>query len=526
MTVERVAMVSPEFYGAAMVGGLGMAVHGLAKALKGKGVDVRVLIPNYTCSVYDYEKFFGPHVRGLRDNFATQDPKPILSKSLTIDGIDVRIVTGIDTQGIYTYQNSELRPTITDAAYKRSTKAGFLVAKAFSAFAASGLQQMAEEEEWVPDVIHLHEWQSALVAHEKDTFELLRPVPVVLTTHNAHYIGEVPFEVERSTGEERVDHDIDRRLPQLRQFVAALSLGDEYFSSLLEAGAFFGDAVNTVSTTYARNVLEGRTDTNRRVVNRLKGKAEEGLVGILNGIDVELMNPEKDPWINKFNAGDMESVAYGKGLNKLKLRSLVGGFQDDADSMYVTFLSRMAKQKGIVEILGAVKALQEIPGIRLFIIGEPESAEIRQAAENVRKSSSILSGCFYFAKPEQQHIALAGSDAILLPSCYEPCGLVPLEGMRYGAVPITSRVDGLCDTMVPFDGENGYSIPVKQVTGKGIVRALNEASDLFKNKEKWRVAVRNALDADFSWSGVNDGVGKYLALYEKARQSKTAIREA
>jgi len=490
MPVKNVLMISPEYYGYVMTGGLAMAVHGLSRALHRQGIDVRVVIPSYS-------KTSGS------DKFLRQIPKVDIKTAMLFDDKGIRIyqVPDVFLDPLYTYFISR---DIEDSVHRRAAKEAFLAANFFSSGIPVVLEHLAKEYSWTPDVIHLHEWPTAS-ASESLRRSKFSNIPIVVTTHNAQYIGRVPPMEDK-------DLILSQSSPQQ---VRVLQAQDQLFASLLEMGVFFSDAVTTVSESYAQELLAGM-NVDPRVRKRLQDK---GLEGILNGLDHQLMNPAIDPYVSSFDPNDIQSVAYGKGRNKLVLHSkykVTAG----SDEMQVTMMGRLADQKGIDLVLSAAAGINGLHGLKLLVVGETQENRVRQLLSG--KLGINITGSLDFAKPEDQHLILAGSDAILMPSRYEPCGYVQLEGMRYGAIPIVTHVGGLKDTVVPFDGNNGYGVIIREATPEHITNALREALQIFQNKERWRIAVMNALKEDFAWDGPRNSVGKYVQLYERVKEQRAA----
>lgn len=479
MAVNKVLMFSPEYYGHVMVGGLAMAVHGLSRALVRKGLDVRVAIPEYT-------------KRGS-DNTFDSDEQNKSSVPYIVDGVDVGVYR-VPSKFVFPETYSKPAIHIEDWAYRRMTEKAFNAATLFSQSVPTVIDHF-KNEGWVPDIFHLHEWPmsaSAKVLSESRYGNL----PRVVTFHNGKFIGEVP-QPEESVGADR---------QYLKQTSRVINVGDEYFGSLLEMGIHFSDAVNTVSPTYAEEILSGEVD--RKVLKRLR---ERNLEGILNGLDTNVFDSRSDRYIVKFNPNDMESVAYGKGSNKLALHKKYN--INAHDVMQISLMARLEDQKGIDVLLKAANDLANIEGVHILVVGTSSDHRIRDEVLSLRGN---MTGNSYFVGPKEQHLILAGSDAILMPSRFEPFGYTHLEGMRYGALPIVRPVGGLKDTVEEIDGDKGYGIMIKNLDVPSLVQAIKDARDIYNNLERRRVAIGNALKADFSWDGHKNPVGKYIELYSSA----------
>jgi starch synthase len=292
------------------------------------------------------------------------------------------------------------------------------------------------------------------------------------------------------------------------------------YGSLLELGIAYADVVNTVSPEEVREVLERRESINPRVVEMLKQK---GLEGILNGIDPSIINPESDHRIERYPTDNYKAIAKGKRENKLAFNREIEnlsyqytGGQIDPDKPLISMLCRLTEQKSIETVLGIAEKVNELGNIQLLLVGEAENKQIRDKAMDLANKYPRIFAHPYFANPDLQHRVLAASDAILQPSKWEPCGYTQLEGMVYGAIPIVTMVGGHKDTVVPYHDGKGYGITIASPTQEEIFEAIQKFKDLFQNKDAKRKAIMNAVQADFTWCGPKDSVGKYIALYEKA----------
>ena len=186
-------------------------------------------------------------------------------------------------------------------------------------------------------------------------------------------------------------------------------------------------------------------------------------------------------------------------------------------------MCRLAEQKSIYEVLNIVDQISKSENAQLLIIGNPADINVAQKVDD--SYYSRLENVFIhrtFAQPKLQHRVLAASDAILQPSKWGPCGYTQLEGMVYGAVPIVTNIGGHRNTVVPFNSENlsGYGITIEKPTSELILKSIQRAAELFQDKGMWKVAVMNAVNEDFTWSGKRDSVGNYISLYERIAEKR------
>jgi len=347
-----------------------------------------------------------------------------------------------------------------------------------------------------PDVVHCHDWHTALVplylrttyAHEP----ALARARSVLTIHNLGYQGVISHaEAGRlglGAGASRLD---PREAAEGRV-------------NLLRQGLIDADVVSTVSPTYAREICTPGMGMGLDGVLRDRG---DEVVGILNGVDVDAWDPARDAFLpHRYSAADPGG--------KLRMRAALChrlGLDPDADRPVVGMVSRLVWQKGVDLLFDVLPAMLERRELSLAVLGsgDPayEAALGRLAAEHP--------GCAAFCSGHDEELAHwieAGADAFLMPSRYEPCGLNQMYSMRYGTVPIVRRTGGLADSVQHFDpgtGE-GTGIVFEDADSGAVQWALGRMRELFADRVAWRRMMANGMARDFSWNGPVD---RYLELY-------------
>jgi len=273
---------------------------------------------------------------------------------------------------------------------------------------------------------------------------------------------------------------------------------------LMLQGITAADVISTVSPTYAREILTPEFGEGLHQV--LKAR-EARLYGILNGIDYEVWNPETDPKI-EFNYGLREGLA-GKVGNKIYLQRELG-LSVSPEVPLIGMVNRLAEQKGISLLLDALRGILGL-GCQIVIlgVGDPEF----EAKLSALSSQLSDAGNFAFINrfdEELAHKIYAGSDLFLMPSKFEPCGLVQIIAMRYGALPIVRATGGLKDTVV--DGQTGFVF--EEYSAEALLEAVERAVGRFGVENiEFRQMVARAMRQDFSW---NASARKYLNLYQKA----------
>ena len=351
-----------------------------------------------------------------------------------------------------------------------------------------------------PDIVHAHDWQTGLVPVYARTHyaghPLLSGVPIVFTIHNLAYQGVFPESV-----------------------LASLDIGPDLFTvdglefwgqaSFLKAGINLSDLVTTVSEAYAREILttefgygfEGVVDSRR---DRLRG--------ILNGIDTDTWDPERDPVLPEtFSSADLS----GKRSAKLRLldRFRLPRSDDDLDRPVVGLISRLVYQKGFDLI---AEVIDELPTLgAAFVVlgtGEPQYEAMWQAA--ARKHPARI-GVQIGYDETLAHLIEAGADMFLMPSRYEPCGLNQMYSMRYGTVPIVRATGGLDDAVTHYDAadESGTGFKFPEFSSAAMLSMLRTAVVVFGDRPRWRALQLRGMMRDFSWTAsAQEYVREYRAL--------------
>jgi len=351
---------------------------------------------------------------------------------------------------------------------------------------------------WMPHVIHANDWQTGLIPVYLET--LVRDagayadVASVFTVHNLAYQGVFWHYDLPMTG---LGWDL---------FTPA---GIEFYGhlSFLKGGLVFADLLTTVSPTYAREV---QTPEFGERLNGVLRERSADLIGILNGLDVEAWNPATDPDIPKrFDRDD----PGGKAACAAALRAEMGLPDTGARAPLVGVVSRLAEQKGIDLVAGAVPAIRAAGG-QLVVLGAGEAPLERLLGELAEAHPESVAVRIGFDDRLARRI-YAGSDLFLMPSRYEPCGLGQLIALRYGTVPIVRRTGGLTDTVRPWDpatGE-GTGFLFDELSVAGASAALGRAFAAHADPAAWRRLVLNAMAADFSWDASAEA---YVTCYRRA----------
>jgi starch synthase len=473
MRPVRVLSVASEIYPLIKTGGLADVAGALPVALKDYDVDTRTLVPGYPAVMESVQRteqllewpFFGGAARLLSGCSGPLD-------LFVLDAPHLFARPG----------NPYLTPEGTDWPDN---------ARRFAALARMAWNiGIGAVPSFVPDVIHSHDWQAALTPaylHYSG-----QPWPrTVLTVHNLAYQGRFPPQIL-----EEID------LPP-QSFAMD---GVEFYGSVgfLKAGLQFADRITTVSPTYAKEI---QTEDGGMGLGGLLHSRSARLHGILNGIDTTVWNPETDPAIPyRFNSAKLDD----RSLNKTALQHRFG-LELSSPALLLGVVSRLSWQKGLDLLAECIPSLLE-EGMQLVLLGTGDTelqAQFHAAAHSHPKQVSVLIGY----DEDLAHLIQAGSDAIVVPSRFEPCGLTQLCALRYGAVPIVSSVGGLEDTVVDVADEalrpaTGFKF--SSVVHKPLADTLLRANAFFRDRSKWRPLQQNGMSTDVSW---RRSAKQYAQLY-------------
>ena len=351
-----------------------------------------------------------------------------------------------------------------------------------------------------PDVIHIHDWQTGLVAAHLKRHYASDPhfagSGCVFTIHNMAYQGNFPRAALEAAGFGPEDW-------------SAESL--EYYGqvSYLKAGIAHADRLTTVSPSYAREIQES-SDRGFGLEGLLSRRTKD-LRGIMNGIDLEVWDPVRDAALPRRYAAD--DAAAGKAACKEALQRECG-LETRGDRPLIGVVSRLDYQKGLDLALAALEPRLDRCQLVVIGTGDPSLTELFAALERRRAGSVHFQRSF---NEQFAHHVYAASDIFLMPSRFEPCGLGQMIAMRYGAVPLTSRTGGLGDTVFETSSEgrpaNGFLCAPGD--GADLARALDRALAATQAPD-WGARVRAGMSGDFSW---DRSVSEYVDLYKEAART-------
>lgn len=483
MTPVRVLAVASEVYPIVKTGGLADVAGALPIALKAHGVEMRTLMPGYP----EVMRLLSgaAEIRRWPDYFG--GPGRLLAGSH--DGLDLFV---LDVPHLYARPGNPY--VTTEGVDWPDNGVRFAALSRVAADIGHGLVAA-----FVPDVVHAHDWQAGLLPAYLHYDGGARP-GTVMTIHNMAYQGKFDRTLADAIG-----------LPRDASFDVH---GLEYFGgiSFLKAGLQLADRITTVSPTYAREI---QSDQGGMGLGGLLRERASVLSGILNGIDTEVWNPQTDPHIAyRFGAQDLTFRA----ANKAVLQQQFNLDSSDAAPL-LGVISRLSWQKGLDLLLEAIPTILD-QGMQLALLGSGDR-DLQDRYQAAARASPGRIGVLIGYDEILAHLIQAGSDALLVPSRFEPCGLTQLCALRYGAVPIVSRVGGLEDTIVDIGeaGQNATGFKFGPVTADAFAGTLRKANAVFHDKPIWRRLQLSGLATDVSW---RNRAGEYAALYRGLMASRGA----
>jgi len=488
----RVLLVASEASPFAKTGGLGDVAGALPRALRALGHDVRVLIPRYR-GVERHAAAIRTIVPRLEVPVGDRRVGAALLGTETSGGVPVYFLEQdqyFDREGLYGEGDADYADNCERFVF-------FCRGALEALIALDGI----ERDGWRPQVVHANDWQTGLLPVYLRTLyrdhPLLGGLATLFTIHNLAYQGVFWHYDMPMTG---LGWDL---------FTPA---GLEFYGKLnfLKGALVFSDLLTTVSRTYAREI---RTSA---FGNGLEGVLEErspDLHGVVNGIDYEVWNPQKDSAIaHPFSAEDPEPKAICREMLRREL-----GLADGPGPI-LGMVTRLADQKGMDLVLEALPGLLEIGG-QLAVLGSgdaPLEEGFRAAAAAHPGQIAVRIGY----DDEMARRIYAGSDLFLMPSRYEPCGLGQLIALRYGAAPVVRRTGGLADTVVEFDParRTGTGFVFDAFSAEALLATVRRAASIHRQPAVWKALVKNAMTQDFSWDA---SAREYATLYRKALKARS-----
>ena len=480
---RSIAFIGSECYPFVKTGGLGDVMYALPRALIKQNCDVRVILPRYKCIPWKYQEKMVYKGEFMMDLFADGRSFYVGIMEYVMDGV---VYDFIDNEEFFSAGNpyTNLVDDIPKYCF-------------FSKAALAALNYL----DWIPDIVHCHDWQAALVpVYLKTVFSGTRVggAKTMLTIHNLRFQGiySIPA-VKYWSG-----------LPDHLFNIDVLKQGYND-ANLMKAGLAYADMITTVSNTYAGEIQTGFYGENLDAhLRHHSGK----LRGIVNGIDVELWDSSADKLLPvSYDATD--AVEKKKQIKRDLQEKL--GLEQDENKFVIGLISRLTNQKGL-DLVNAILP-ELIDGNTQVVVlgtGEPWYEDAFRYYENSYKGS-VCSNIMY--DESRAHEIYGGADALLVPSLFEPCGLTQLIAMRYGTVPIVRETGGLKDTVEPYNqfANSGNGFTFDRYESGLLLDAINRAKTLyFTDREHWDEMVVRDMEKDVSW---DQSALQYRALYVELR---------
>lgn len=490
----RVLFVTSECLPYVKTGGLGDVAGALPAALRAENVDVRTLIPGYPGVLERLE-----NIKVLRDLRGLPGlPSAAPARLVAGRGVDGGILYALDIPSFFGRKgNPYLGPDGRDWSDNHLRFAALGRVAALIGLDGDGGEKRAG---WKPDVLHGHDWQAGLAAAHLH-FPLWplaghRRPGTVFTIHNLAFQGLFAAKTVPTLG-----LPWDGFTPQGFEFYSQLSF--------LKAGLVFSDRLTTVSPTYATEI-QGEI-FGFGMDGLLRARADV-LDGILNGIDTDAWDPVRDPHL----AGHYDdSSLNAKEVNKADIQRAFG-LSPDLQAPLFGIVSRLTDQKGIDLVVQAIPHIVARGG-QLAVLGTGAAA-LEQALAGAARHYPGRVGLVLGYDEALSHRLQAGVDVLMVPSRFEPCGLTQMYALRYGSLPLVSRVGGLADTVTDCtddalaDGRaTGFTFG--PVTAPALINAIDRALALYPQTERWRGVQRAAMARDVSWAA---SARHYVETYRAA----------
>jgi starch synthase len=480
----RILLASSEVHPYSKTGGLADMVGALGKALARSGHEARIVMPLYL---------------GLRERFPKmrhldwQFNLPLGQHRVQAELWSLEVESGLT---VYFIDRPELYHR---AALYQENGASYADNAERFIFFSKCVVHLARYLPWRPDIVHVHDWQTAfvpaLILQQQRAEGWGSPPPTCLTIHNLAYQGIFPASAFALTN-----------LPASFFTIETA----EFYRQLncLKAGIAMANVITTVSRRYAREIT---TEELGCGLDGLLRNRQGRLFGILNGVDYEDWNPARDPFLTcPYSARQLAN----KTSNKLALQKEMG-LPVAADVPLFGTISRLAEQKGVDIQLGALEEMLNTD-MQFVLLGSGSPAyEHGYHKLAWRFPSKVVARVSY--DEGLAHRIEAACDFYVMPSRFEPSGLNQMYSLRYGAIPIVRTTGGLDDSVVDFteDAKHANGIKFREYSARALAKAIRKALALYQHPDLFRRYRLNAMKADFSWG---QAVNEYLDVYQIAKK--------
>ncbi|MCK5259789.1 MAG: glycogen synthase GlgA [Candidatus Omnitrophica bacterium] len=451
----KVVFCSSEVFPFAKSGGLGDVCGSLPLALSKIGIEVAIVMPGYGCVG--------------KSGYPMEQVTETVSRTKLGDNIQVHFIEHEDyfgRDGLYGYASGDYPDNID--------RFGFY---------CDQVLRLLKQIDFQPDVIHCHDWQTALIPvyikekYGEDAF--YARTKTIMTIHNLAFQGVFP----------RVQY------PKLDVEGSFAAQSFEFYDqiNLLKAGIIYSDKVTTVSPQYAKEIQTKQFGCG---LEGILGARYDGVTGILNGLDHDIWNPRTDDIIAaQYSADDFDDA---KLTNKMQLqKELYLDVRDDVPLL--GFVGRLSHQKGLDLIIATLEDLVKMD-VQMVFLGLGNGHYQEKLKQMAALYSDNIAVCFDFNEP-LSHQIYAGSDLFLMPSQFEPCGLSQMISLYYGTIPVVFKTGGLADTVKPFGplNKDGNGFVFTDHSNAAYLKVIQKAIKVFRNEKEFHRLRSNAFRCDFSW---------------------------
>ena len=468
----KIFHISAECYPIAKVGGLADVVGALPKYQNNLGATSSVVMPFYDNAFTQKNNFKSIYEGKLDFNGHKISYNILKTKAAILDFV----VYFVDIPNLL-YKNYVYSQDDTDR---------------FLAFQIATLDWILTLKDF-PEIIHCHDHHTGLIpfmCQESFKYTSLNTIPVITTIHNAQYQGWFGY-------------DKLHLIPEFESTKTGL-LDWDHCINPLAAAIKCAWRVTTVSPSYMDELKQeanGLQDLLQHESNKC--------IGILNGIDTAVWNPETDHYIDhNYNIKTLEA---GKLANKL---ALCKTFNLDETKPLITFIGRLVHEKGADVFPLAIKKALEDENCSVLVLGSGND-EAEQALLQLKENNTGLYNVFIGYDEKLSHNIYAGADYLLMPSRVEPCGLNQLYALRYGTIPVVRSIGGLKDTVIDIDKNEGFGISHQEVTVDQIYKAITRSIDLYNKTTIFKSIRKHIMTIDHSW---DVSAKAYINLYQSLKK--------
>ncbi|ULA65075.1 MAG: Glycogen synthase [Nitrospira sp.] len=474
----NIVMAASEAVPYIKTGGLADVAGALPVELAKLGHRVTLIVPHYRGfqtdgrSLREIGTIRVKTATGLVDATLEEDLIPVGKSGRSVRVVAVRYGPYFDRAGLYQGPDGDFSDNLARFAF-------------FSRAIIEVLGFLGSRRHETISILHLHDWQTALAAVYLKTTEYDRAtigdIRTLLTLHNVGYQGIFPGSQFSETG-----LSVDLFTPAGLEFYGSVNL--------LKGGILFADKVSTVSPTYAKEIMS--SDGGFGLEGVLAGR-RDGVVGIINGIDVVSWNPKTDRYLAaNYSRTDLSGKAVCKRAIQLELGL------SNYDAPLIGVIGRLTPQKGF-DLLAEIIPELMAEGAQVAILGTGDRS-LEDRFQSLKGQYPQQIGISLKFDEGRAHRIEAGADMLVMPSRYEPCGLTQLYSLRYGTIPIVRKTGGLADTVIPYRPSTALEgratgFQFSEASGDSLLSAMLLALKMYRDGEIWMAIQQAGMNVDYSW---------------------------